>query len=1631
MNNKSLLFLLLLALGLPWAANAQSPLTVCDGTTTNEYVPIYGTWADAAQHNQMIYPATDLSVMNGMSITSMTFYLQSGATGNDIGSWTVKLGETTATTLTGLDETTSLTQVYSGAMTFDATAMTMSFEFDGGYTYHGGNLLVDFTHAAARWRSMTFNGIEATSASVNQYGSYSANVRNFLPKNTFSYETPAATPKPTGLAMSNILHNEATLSWTENGTATSWQICVNDDEANPIPTTDNPHTLTGLTPRTTYTVKVRSVGTPNSDWSASKTFTTTAVSEAIGDAWSDNFEGDACGWDLINGTLTNAWAWGTATNNGGTHALYVSNDGGTNNAYTNNSETMVFATKLLNFTDGKFEFSYDWMAKGEGSGNYVYDYLRVALVPASVTLTPGTSVPTGFTAFALPTGWIAVDGGSYLNGVTTWQNKSVVVNVTAGNYYLVLAWRNDTSGGTNPPAAVDNVSITRVACPYDVTDLAVEANSITTSGATITWTAGGAEEWQVATKAGDGAWTILPNTYTTASATLTGLTHNTNYQVRVRAYCNANDQGTWCDAITFATECEAIDLALVDYSENFDSYTAGTGVLPLCWSRINEGTNASYNQYPYIHNYGAYSGSNYLRLYAFGANGTSDQYAILPEMENTEGKQITLWAKAYNSGNTFKIGMMSDPTDATTFEVIGEKTLTTSYEECSFILGSGNYVAFLMEAPTSSTTIGIYIDDITIADVPACMKPSDLAFVSATTTSATLSWTNGADTQTAWQIAYSTDPAFDPDEVTPVDVTSNPGTINNLTAATTYYAYVRANCGNNGYSDWSNASCTFITECDAITNLPWNENFDAYTADATSTTTPSTYPNVVLPTCWQFLNRSETSNTFPQVFLSSSTSYAVSGNCLFFKSSDTTPLYAILPEFSEDITNLQLTFTYRNEGTSASNGTLIVGYMTDPTDATTFTAKDTCNRTTTLTEKEVLFTNAPAGSYIAFKYQGGSSNYFLSIDNVSVNYPPTCVKPSGLEFVSATTTSATLGWTNGAEGQTAWQIAYSTDPAFNPDEVTPTNVTSNPGTINGLTAATTYYAYVRANCGNNDYSDWSSAYVQFATECEVITVDAAHPFTEGFEGTTFAPNCWEAIPYVSGTSTYNWSRTTSGHIHTDNGAAYSSYYGPTYLVMPDLQIANEGNAARLTFWSQFDYTNDYDKSSVVLIDGENETELWTPNAATITDLEDIWDEVTIDLTSYMGQTISLAFKQEGYNAHGWYIDDVTVEIFSVPVTLTKFIEGHELGGGWNLIASPVGGTVTPTEDNGFLVNEFDLYRFNQAAVGAEWENWKSQEGDGGHYHFDIENGKGYLYANNEGTTLTFTGTPITDSETWVELDWEEGHNLTGWNLIGNPYAGTAYCDHEYYILDNDVVNPIPHTIGDAIEPMEGCFVVGFGPDDIALFSRASKSTPKSNLVINLSSASTPSRGSSSGLIDRAIVNFGEGGMLPKFQPFGNRTKLYVPQDGNDYAIVKGEAQGEMPISFKAEENGSYTISVNSENVEMGYLHLIDNMTGNDVDLLATPSYTFNAQSDDYASRFKLVFATGSDSDDDFAFISNGEIIVNGEGVLQVIDVTGRVILIRDVETSYYGVSTDAMTPGVYVLRLVNGDNVKTQKIVIK
>jgi hypothetical protein len=189
------------------------------------------------------------------------------------------------------------------------------------------------------------------------------------------------------------------------------------------------------------------------------------------------------------------------------------------------------------------------------------------------------------------------------------------------------------------------------------------------------------------------------------------------------------------------------------------------------------------------------------------------------------------------------------------------------------------------------------------------------------------------------------------------------------------------------------------------------------------------------------------------------------------------------------------------------------------------------------------------------------------------------------------------------------------------------------------------------------------------------------------------------------------------------------------------------------------------------------------------------------------------------------------------------------------------------------------------------------------------------------------------------------------------------------------------------------------------------------------------------VIDRTIVRFGEGNQLPKFQLFENSTKIYFTEGNQDYAVVRSANEGELPVNFKASENGTYTLSMNAHELSLDYLHLIDNKTGMDVDLLQTPSYTFEASTTDYASRFKLVIKAGTGIEEgnvteSFAFFdgSNWTVSNMGEATLQVVDVMGRVL---SSETINGNATINVNAAGLYMLRLVNGDSVKVQKIVVR
>ena len=150
-------------------------------------------------------------------------------------------------------------------------------------------------------------------------------------------------------------------------------------------------------------------------------------------------------------------------------------------------------------------------------------------------------------------------------------------------------------------------------------------------------------------------------------------------------------------------------------------------------------------------------------------------------------------------------------------------------------------------------------------------------------------------------------------------------------------------------------------------------------------------------------------------------------------------------------------------------------------------------------------------------------------------------------------------------------------------------------------------------------------------------------FYENFEG-SWPPTGWVIIDKEN--DGVKWASSTSKNI-SPNGlkSAYHNYGTSTvneigWLVSPGISLTS-GYNYKLTFWSYNDYPSYYGKNRVLISttsqDTSTFTEIWSPTSVT-----DSWVQTVLDLSSYAGQTVYIAFKYTGVDAHTWYLDDIKI-----------------------------------------------------------------------------------------------------------------------------------------------------------------------------------------------------------------------------------------------------------------------------------------------------------------------------------------------------------------------------------------------------
>ena len=158
------------------------------------------------------------------------------------------------------------------------------------------------------------------------------------------------------------------------------------------------------------------------------------------------------------------------------------------------------------------------------------------------------------------------------------------------------------------------------------------------------------------------------------------------------------------------------------------------------------------------------------------------------------GGNETSWQLVYSDQQGFNPDAATPETLTSRSKTISDLTTNTTY-----------YARVRAVCDATANDYSPWTDELNFT--PICKTPSALHTSEVTLNSATLTWTKGSN-ETQWELSYSTTDSFNPENGTKVTVNSNTYTLNGLTLNTQYYAYVRAICGENVTSDWSEM-CSF------------------------------------------------------------------------------------------------------------------------------------------------------------------------------------------------------------------------------------------------------------------------------------------------------------------------------------------------------------------------------------------------------------------------------------------------------------------------------------------------------------------------------------------------------------------------------------------------------------------------------------------------------------------------------------------------------------------------------------------------------------------------------------------------------------------------------------------------------
>ena len=515
-------------------------------------------------------------------------------------------------------------------------------------------------------------------------------------------------------------------------------------------------------------------------------------------------------------------------------------------------------------------------------------------------------------------------------------------------------------------------------------------------------------------------------------------------------------------------------------------------------------------------------------------NYASNQNSTLYILPTDDTKWVVISGSSYTEG-TWDYIRLYDGMGTSGEQLFNDYGISANTSFGPFMCPAGATLTFHSDGSVNYSGFQI---NVTCIDAPTCLAPTNLTLVRAAEDTLVVSWNAPEGGASDYLVQYRSGS----DEWSSLTVTDTVAAIDGLSANTVYEVVVRTLCGNDSSFSISGA---YRTACGAISTLPWSESFETFDSGTRDT----------LVNCWNFIwPTGGSSNGYCQVVGSN----AVTGNnSLRFSGYASTPMTAILPPFTDDISGMEMSFYLRAEnsnaysGTTNSPGAIRVGYITSIGDSTTFvqTARFECTSGNygSMALEEVTFAGAPSGARIAIQQVNNGTNYWWWIDDIDVHVAPSCTRPT-VAVSDVATDGATLTLNDASEVGNYRLVVVS---GSNSDTID--NVTS-PYVLTGLASGSAYTVYAYTVCDDGTLT--SAATASFRTACDVVST---FPWSENFDARatgTFNDPCWENVHISgSGSSLFSVSSSTQGGNSTNKLQLPDMSSGTmTKLSLPPMQF---------------------------------------------------------------------------------------------------------------------------------------------------------------------------------------------------------------------------------------------------------------------------------------------------------------------------------------------------------------------------------------------------------------------------------------------------------------------------------------------